>query len=106
MRCLLTKRGHPSNHTDAACWQANNPAKDACIAEIHLAQSHLTLDNIIHECSHAAFHRTVILGLKPTDDRFQEWIASDTGYIADALVALFHKHRTHVRYHAVKRRLF
>ncbi len=86
MRCVATKlRGYPKA-IDGFCWQANNPAVDGCVAEIHLAADTLDLDTIAHESSHAAFHRVKVLGVPHDHDDFQEWIAADTGRLTQAIV--------------------
>lgn len=91
MRGILTVRhGHKSSSTtEACCWQANNPSKDGCVAEIHLALDNLNEDSIIHECTHAAFHRAILLGIPYEDKDFQEWVARNTGEFASKLLALF-----------------
>lgn len=105
MRCALTKHGHEdSSHTDAACWQANNPGKDNCVAEIHLAREKLYLGHIIHECCHAAYHRAILIGIQLSDDSFQEYVANDTGELADALVAFLDHEKIPIRYETVKTR--
>ena len=104
-RNLRQLKDYDTSHTNAACWQAGKVGADSCIAEIHFAQDFLTLDTIIHESTHAAYHRSVIMGVKKDADNFQEWVAGDTGIIAEAIVALFDLHRIPVRYKAVNRRL-
>lgn len=85
MRTFLTRVGHNSSHTNACCWQANKPGKDSCIAEIHLARGYLDLDTVAHESSHAAFHRSVLIGIPKEDPEFQEWVATDTGRLTQAI---------------------
>ncbi len=106
MRRRTRVKGHDSTHTNACCWQAGSPGKDSCIAEIHFGADFLTLDTIIHECCHAAYHRAVVMGVKKDADNFQEWVAGDTGIITEALIALFDEQKIAVRYGIVKRRLF
>lgn len=105
MRGILTRLGHKSGNTEAACWQATKPTKDNCIAEIHFHRQRLSLETIVHECCHAAYHRAVALGVPKEADNFQEWVATDTGILTDACVALFDRHRVKVIYRIVKRRM-
>lgn len=112
MRGVLRKRKHNSTHTEAACWQANNPTKDNCVAKIFLAAKGLQLDSIIHECVHAAYHRTLLTGvpldrneIKNGSDDFEEWVALVTGNLADALIAYLDKEEIAINYDCVKRRM-
>lgn len=106
MRCVLTKLGHKdSDTTDACCWQSNKPAKDNCVAELHFAADILRLSSVAHESSHAAYHRAVLMGVPKDADNFQEWIAGDTGIVADAIIAFLDSKRIPVSYGCVKRRM-
>lgn len=87
MRGILAKKGHDSSNTDAACWQPNRFQMDGLVAEVHYARDVLCLDTIAHEMCHAAYWRVVILGIPKADDRFQEWVATDTGVLTAACVA-------------------
>lgn len=98
IRRELTKRGHNSTQTNAACWQANKPGKDHLIAEIHLARTHLSYETIAHESCHAAYHRAVLIGVPLTAARFQEYVAEDTGRITDAILAMLAAKKIPVEY--------
>lgn len=100
MRGVLTKLGRKSDDTNACCWQANKPGKDHCVAEMHFGRDYLTLLSIVHECSHAAHHRAVLLGIPADDEEFQEYVAEDTGTLADAFVACLDNKKIPVRYQA------
>lgn len=104
MRRKLKSIGHDSSQTNAACWQANQPGKDHCVAEIHLAKDFLTLSTIAHESSHAAHHRAVLIGVPFDDESFQEYVAEDTGHVADAIVAFCDSKRIPIRYDTVPTR--
>lgn len=104
MRCALTKHGHDSRQTNACCWQAAQPGKDNCVAEIYLAKDRLFLSEIIHECTHAAYHRTVLQGLLKDSDDFQEYLANATGNLADALIAYLDKEGIQITYNSVPTR--
>jgi hypothetical protein len=97
---LRAKGNHDSSSTNAACWQANKPGRDGCIAEIHLAADFLSLENIAHECTHAAWGRCRVLGLKFEEDSrdgFEEWLAGCTGQLVD--VCLAHLDRAGIKVH-------
>lgn len=105
MRACLTRRGHKdSSTTEACCWQGYKPHKDGCIAEIHFATDLLTLDAIAHESSHAAWWRTVIIGMQKEDERFEEWVADDTGRLTDAILAYLDKEGIQVKYASAPKR--
>ena len=86
-------KGHVSKGTEACCWQSKQPSKDGLVAEIHMAAENLCYDTIIHECTHAAFHRAVLLGIPFTDDGFQESVATDAGQIADGCIKYLHSQK-------------
>lgn len=48
--------------------------RDSLIATIHLCRERLDCPHICHECLHAAWARSKLLGIKPDDD-FQEFTA-------------------------------
>ena len=105
MRRLLKKHGHITwKTTVACCWQSNRIPKDGIFAEIHFCPEHLTLENIAHESSHAALHRAVLIGLAFTDDDFQEYVATDTGVLTDAILAGLDSRKIPVRLGVVPRR--
>ena len=98
MRGALRKKGdHDSSNTDAACWQPNGLRKDNCIAMLYFARTHLTLETIAHECTHAAYHRAELIGLKLDDHRFQEYVASDAGKLTDTVIAWLDVNRVPVK---------
>lgn len=86
MRGVLTRVGHKSSNTQAACWQPSK-VTDGCVAEVHFGRDHLSLDTIAHEMSHAAFHRTVLIGIPLTHTEFQEWVAETTGRLVGTFLA-------------------
>lgn len=90
MRRTLKRIGHKDpSRTLAACWQPDRMIRDGdniVVAEIHLCVPHLNRENIIHESSHAAFHRATLAGIPMTDDNFQEWVADDTGRLSVAIM--------------------
>jgi hypothetical protein len=102
---LRNLKDYDSSQTNAACWQAGKVGNDSCIAEIHFAQDHLTLNTIIHESTHAAYHRAIIMGVKKDAPNFQEWVAGDTGIIAEAIIAGFEVHKIPVAYEAIDRQM-
>ena len=104
-RALNTRAGYDASNTNACCWQAGKVGSDSCIAEIHFGRDFLTLDTIVHESTHAAYHRAFVMGVKKDADNFQEWVASDAGIVAERIVALFDQARIPIRYECVKRRL-
>lgn len=102
MRCVTSKRWHERpNNANALCWQANQPGRDNCVAEIHLARTHLDVENITHECCHAAYHRAVLMGVPPANDSFQEWVAGDTGRLVDLCLAFLDRKNVRVNYRVV-----
>lgn len=106
MRSYLTKLGHKdSSHTDGACWQANKPGIDHCIAEIHFSKPLLNLETIAHEASHAAFHRAILIGVPYEHKDFQEFLSEDTGVITEAIIAMCDKNKIPVHYRKIKRRM-
>lgn len=87
MRRFLRSRGHESKTTNACCFQPHKfDIAQQLVAEIHFAKDCLNLDTIAHECSHAAFHRCLIIGVPFLDDYFQERLATDTGSLTNAVV--------------------
>lgn len=105
MRSLTTRNGHVRpNNANGLCWQANKPGSDDVVAEIHLAKTHLTLDTIVHECTHAAWHRVRLMGLPVSHDEFQEYVACAAGLLADTLLAWLSKEKIEVRLNVVPTR--
>lgn len=104
MRARRSRLGKKNSRCSAFCVQNDNPSKDGCIATIHLARNSMTLDDIAHEASHAAHHRTVLLGVPRDADEFQEWVAWDTGVLTDAILAYLDQQRIAVRYQTVPSR--
>lgn len=107
MRSIRTRvyKKSDSHNVDACCWQANQPSKDQCVAEIHLGADHLSVSDIAHECSHAAYHRAVLLGIPLDDDSFQEYVATDTGALTDSVMAFLSSQRVKIRYQQVPSQL-
>ena len=106
MRACLTSKGHKdASHTDGACWQANKPGVDHCVAEIHFSRQLLNLETIAHESAHAAFHRVVLLGVPYEHIDFQEFMAEDTGVITEAIIAMCDKNKIPIRYRNINRRM-
>lgn len=98
LRCVETKLGSKTtSHADAFCWQADQPANDQCVAEIHLARTHLTVDCIAHESAHAAYIRSLVMGIRLDSERFEEWVATDTGRLTEAIVLELIKRRIKIR---------
>lgn len=108
MRSLTSRWGHEKpNRTDGMCFQANKPGKDQIVAEIHLAETHLTLETIAHECAHAAWHRVRLMGLPLDDEEFQEYLAASTGLMTDTLLAWCDQQKLRVKLNCVPtRRIF
>lgn len=105
MRGALTKAGHKdSSSTAAACWQANRPGLDSVVAEIHLPGCGLTLDNIIHESTHAAYHRARLVGIPPEHKDFEEWISDTTGTISETIFLWLDKNKFKIRFSNMKGR--
>ena len=103
MRCQLRKLGHDSHDTNAACWQANKPASDGCIAKLHFARDFLTLEYIAHEAAHAAFHRARLLGVQDQKE-FEEWTVDSAGALTDIIFAYFDLHKISVKYKSAPKR--
>lgn len=101
MRGILTKVGHKSNNTEACCWQANKTAVDGCVAEIHFYRGGLTLETIVHESQHAAYHRACQIGVPKDDPSFQEYVSEDTGVISEGIVAFLDNRKIRVGYRAI-----
>jgi hypothetical protein len=82
MRYYLKKHGDKDSHdTLACCWQPQNFLEVGCIAELHFCLEHLSHEIIAHECVHAAWHRSVILGYPRDHEELQEMLAEGTGVI-------------------------
>ena len=94
MRRTLKKSKHKTwNRCDACCWQSGRFSGDGPFAEIHINREFLTVDDISHECCHAAWHRACICGLISGSEDFQEWVATDTGILTKALCSELQKRR-------------
>lgn len=107
MRCHLTKMGHKdSSHTDAACWQAHKPGKDRCVAELVFSRETINVSTVVHECTHAAYHHAVLVGVKFDDPDFQEWVCSDAGNLSDTLLALLDQQGEKIPMESVPTRRF
>lgn len=89
MRRDLKRRGHDTwQTTEACCWQCGKIPEDNVIAEMHFGADRLTLDSLAHECCHAAFHRSKLIGLIPGSDDWQEYTATDTGILTEQAIAV------------------
>jgi len=104
MRRCLKRQGHKSDNTQAACWQANNPTKDGCVAELHFGIGAIDLATIVHECAHAGFHRAELVGIPFKEVDFQEWLCDDTGLLVDAIVAQFDQRKIKIPLRCVPKR--
>jgi hypothetical protein len=87
MRAALKRIGHKNpSKTLAACWQLSRITKGSdgnlLIAEIHFCKEHLDTETILHESVHAAWHRATISGIPLTHEKFEEWVATDSGVLA------------------------
>jgi hypothetical protein len=100
-RSLKNNRKFDSSKTQAACWQAASPHDDNCIAGLYFSREHLTLENIAHECCHAASHEAVVLGYKVGGKEFEESVCRWTGVLTDAVVAFLDKERVPIKYGCV-----
>lgn len=105
MRGALSRLGHRhSRQSDACCWQADKPGKDCVVAGIHLAKTHLTLENIVHECLHAASHRVKLMGLPVDGYDFEEYLAAAVGLLSDTLLAWCDQQKLRVKLNCVPAR--
>ncbi len=85
-------------NTIAFCFKCYKPVQEG-IAEIHFARERLNYDTIAHECFHAAYWRTVVLGVPSNHPDFEEHIAQDTGCLTGAVVGALRKLGIKVSYH-------
>lgn len=101
MRSYASRCGHKDpKHTLALCWQANKPGVDNIVAEIHLAEDQMYFDLIVHECAHAAYHRTRLQGVVGED--FEEYACNSAGLLADVVLAWLRKHRIKIKLNCVR----
>ena len=104
LRSNLKSLGHKSHSdTNACCWQANSLAEDNYVAELHFALPTLCLDYVVHECTHAAWHRTRLQGLPLAYSKggvksdFEEFLANTTGILVANVLTVLRRNGIYVR---------
>lgn len=87
LRRTARKKGYKGPRPDAFCWLPWESLSDGCVAEMHLAAAALTFNIVAHESSHAAHHRGALRGGLRESVAFDEELATDTGWLTDAVLA-------------------
>ena len=100
MKAVMKKSGdrYPGRHTVGLFWQTKNPVAAGIIGTIFLAREDLTLNTIIHECAHAAYFRTMLMGFQQTGVDFQESVAISVGDLSEALIGFLSINKVPIRY--------
>ena len=99
-------RGQQNTKDTVAYFDPNHDAIHGPIGELLLSAKDLSLDDIAHDCVHAAFRRADRLGLSLTNSELQEQVAHDTGMLTDAIAFFLREHKCRVRYEHAKKRVF
>lgn len=84
--------------TLAACVQSYDCATTHRIADIFFAKPHLEVAIVVHEATHAAFHKANLMGLKYESDDFQEWLCEVSGTLTEGIIRYLDSKKVYVRY--------